>query len=185
MEKSGPIVIIGFKGCGKSLIGSLLADRLKLEFVDTDSLIEKLYEARHGEKLPFREIFKKTGRDYFKELEAAALSEAMAKKNSVVSTGGGALMNESFSGKEAEGALFVLIKVDKDVLFWRIMKDGLPAFLNERDPRGSFEKFYADREPVYEKYADITVDNTDKTPEATAAEIEMRLKAFNLRKSES
>ncbi|MEK6546432.1 MAG: shikimate kinase, partial [Nitrospinota bacterium] len=66
------IIIIGFKGCGKTLIGKILAKRLKREFHDIDLIIESIYLQETGENLRFREIYEKHRNEYFRNLEKKA-----------------------------------------------------------------------------------------------------------------
>ncbi len=171
MNLKDPIVIIGFKGCGKSLIGKLLAQKLNLEFTDTDSLIENLYAKREGEELPFREIFKKHGKQYFRDLEKEALLVAAKKKGCVVSLGGGSLAHIESGLVDFTNAWLVYLKVRKDVLYSRILKNGLPAFFDKEAPYDYFEKLFHEREPAYKKFANITVDNTERKPDEVAQDI--------------
>lgn len=176
MNSKGPIVIIGFKGCGKSLLGRLLAKRLGLEFTDTDSLVESLYLSREGEKLSFRDIFKKRGKEYFRKLEREALLMAAKKTGRVVSFGGGSLDEIEGGSDNFNNATFVYLSVQKDVLFERILKNGIPAFFDREAPKDYFEKLFAKREPLYKKFANITVDNTDKKPDRVVQDIIAELK---------
>ncbi|VAX16217.1 hypothetical protein MNBD_NITROSPINAE02-313 [hydrothermal vent metagenome] len=181
MNLTDPIVVIGFKGCGKTLIGRLLAQKLNLEFTDTDSLIENLYIRREGEALSFREIFNKHGKKYFRDLEKEALLLAAKKKGHVVSLGGGSLGQIDGAMGDFKSASFVYLKVQKDVLYRRILKNGLPAFFDKEAPYDHFEKLFQEREPAYKKFANITVDNTDKKPEEVVRNI---LTALEKRESE-
>lgn len=165
MKTVGPIIMIGFKGAGKSLIGRALAKRLGMEYSDTDAIIEGLYEIFEERKLTCREIHQQRGAEHFRKLEAEAIKEALSSKYSVISFGGGAVITMDKAGIGAEGAVFVHLDVDKEELFRRIMKDGVPAFFDKADPRASFEKLYAERNPVYRRYATITADNTKLAPE--------------------
>ncbi|MGK7346626.1 MAG: shikimate kinase [Candidatus Nitrospinota bacterium M3_3B_026] len=169
MKTSGPVIVIGFKGCGKSTVGAALAEKLGRKFIDTDDIIERLHEERTGEVKNFREIFKSLGRERFRELEDEAARIALKERGAVISLGGGTLMGGGI--EKTENAVFIHIKVDERRLFERIMKGGLPAFLDENDPEGSFRKVFRERAAMYEKYADIAVDNTDRRPEDAAEEI--------------
>ena len=79
------IVLCGFMGSGKTVVGKELAKIMGRRFVDTDQLVE----ARSGVSIPA--IFQVHGEDYFRELERAACAEAAEIPNCVISTGGGAL----------------------------------------------------------------------------------------------
>lgn len=178
MKKSGPIVLIGFKGCGKSSIGKVLAKKQKVAFTDTDTVIESLHKKRKNEELSFREIYKRYGADYFNALEATAVKSALANVAGVVSLGGGTLINMDEAELSKSPAIFVYISVEQNTLFKRIMEDGIPAFFDEENPRRSFNEIFAKREPVYKRYADIAVDNTNGTMENVADEIILKLKDF-------
>lgn len=165
MKTAGPVILIGFKGAGKSLIGRALAKKLNMEYSDTDAVIEGLYEIFEGQKLTCRQIHKKHGAGYFRKLEGEAIKEALSSPYSVVSFGGGALGTMDACGLDAGGALFVYLRVDKEELYRRIMAKGVPAFFDKDDPRASFDKLHAERSPLYERYATVKVDNTNRTSE--------------------
>lgn len=165
MKTAGPIILIGFKGAGKSLIGRALAKKLNMEYSDTDAVIEGLHDIFEGQKLTCREIHKKYGAEYFRKLETEAIKEALGSAYSVLSFGGGALATMEAGGLDAGGALFVHLVVEKEELYSRIMQDGVPAIFDQDNPRASFEKLYAERAPVYERYATIKVDNTNRKPD--------------------
>jgi len=165
MKTAGPIILIGFKGTGKSLIGRALAKKLNMEYSDTDAVIEGLHDIFEGQKLTCREIHKKYGAEYFRKLETEAIKEAFNSTYSVVSFGGGALATMEAGGLDAGGALFVHLLVDKEELYRRIMKDGVPAIFDQDNPRASFDRLYAERAPGYERYATVKVDNANRKPD--------------------
>lgn len=165
MKTAGPIILIGFKGAGKSLIGRALAKKLNMEYSDTDAIIEGLYEIFEGQKLTCREIHKKHGPAHFRKLETEAIKEALSSPYSVISFGGGAVGTMDAGGLDASSALFVYLLVDKEELYRRIMAEGVPAIFDKDNPRVSFDKLHAERAPVYERYATIKVDNTNRASE--------------------
>ncbi len=75
--------LIGYMGAGKTTLGTTLAKKLNLEFVDTDVLIESRYKKSIGD------IFKEKGEQKFREIEQSVLHEVAAFENVVISTGGG------------------------------------------------------------------------------------------------
>jgi len=165
MKTAGPVILIGFKGAGKSLIGRALAKKLNMEYSDTDAIIEGLHDIFEGQKLTCREIHKKHGAEYFRKLEAEAIKEALNSTYSVVSFGGGALATMQTAGIDPRGALFVYLSAEKEELYRRIMQDGVPAIFDTDNPRDSFDRLYAERTPGYERYATIRVDNTNRKSE--------------------
>lgn len=154
------LIIVGFKGCGKTLIGKILAGRLKRKFYDIDSIIESIYTEGTKDHLPFREIYKRHGSEYFRRLEKRALERVQKFKNSIISLGGGTLFAEDDVYKRLAGSIVIYLHVEADILYERIMKNGIPAFFDSADPRKSFDKLYAERLPTYRKLADIIVDNS-------------------------
>ena len=82
------IVLTGMAGCGKTTIGKILSEKLNMNFVDTDDkIIEKA-------KMPITEIFEKYGEEYFRKLESEVVEETAKLQNTVVATGGGAVLNK-------------------------------------------------------------------------------------------
>ncbi|VAX14960.1 hypothetical protein MNBD_NITROSPINAE04-1988 [hydrothermal vent metagenome] len=178
MSGKGPIVVTGFKGCGKSKIGKALAGRLGLDFFDTDTMIEEMHRERTQQDLDFRGIYTEHGSEYFESLEIEVLKRSSVKKTAcVISFGGGSLIKADEAGLLMENAVFVYITVEDDLLFDRIIANGIPAFFDKENPRGSFDRLMLERTPVYEKYADITVDNTGRPADKVVDEIVERLKA--------
>ncbi|MDR2826305.1 MAG: shikimate kinase, partial [Deltaproteobacteria bacterium] len=86
------IVLIGFKSSGKSTIGAILAQLAGMSFIDTDSLVESLFDERASIYLSCRGIYQKFGADYMRALEAEALKTIEDLDNCVVATGGGVVL---------------------------------------------------------------------------------------------
>lgn len=170
MNKPQKVVIIGFKGSGKTAVGRRLAEITGGKFADTDSIVEDLYEEEMGERLTFREIYIKEGRRNFIELEEKAVEIALSGGFSVISLGGGTLINREDTIDLGE-AIVVGLGVEKETLYKRIMKDGIPAFFDAEDPRGSFESFFEERASGYNRFAEITVDNSGPSPDDAAIAI--------------
>jgi shikimate kinase len=108
--------IIGFKNSGKTTFGRLLAERLKLEFLDLDELIEE----KEGKSIP--EIYTRIGDEGFRRLEWKALKEAVRSDNRVIATGGGAPCNcDNMSLMEKYGEV-IYLKVSDETLVKRLKK---------------------------------------------------------------
>ncbi|HIE23183.1 MAG TPA: dephospho-CoA kinase, partial [Candidatus Korarchaeota archaeon] len=82
------VYIVGFMGSGKSTVGRLLAERMGMEFIDTDELIEKKTE------ISIEELFKRFGEDFFREIEARILFEVSKTLGVVVACGGGVVLRD-------------------------------------------------------------------------------------------
>lgn len=83
------IIMIGFMGSGKSVVGEQLANKLGLSFIDMDNEIEKKVN------LSINEIFQQYGEEYFRELESKLLEDLVERENIVISTGGGIITKKS------------------------------------------------------------------------------------------
>ena len=160
--------LIGFKSCGKSVIGHRLAEMLETEFVDLDHLIENWYEQKMGQRMSFRDIYHKLGDGWFRQMEQVALHQIDARGSMVISVGGGTLMNGRNLRVLKDNGKVVYIVVEPKVLYERIMKNGIPAFFDPEDPRTSFDELYEDRMPIYETMADYRVDTTGLNIEQSA-----------------
>jgi shikimate kinase len=168
-------VLVGFKASGKSTVGRLLAEALGIPFEDTDSVLEGLHEARAGEHLSFREIYRQRGEAYFRDLEGEALRRCLGRGRRVVALGGGTPGRQEVQ-EALRGCTVVYLKASPETLWERMQEEGLPAFLNPEDPRASLRKLYEDRVPLYEALADLKVVSEDRDPESIAKEILTRLK---------
>ncbi len=153
MTTPSTIAVIGAPGAGKSTVGRQLAARLALPFVDVDGRIE----AQTGKLI--REIFADDGEARFRELERDASLAALAEPG-VVSLGGGAVMTPGVA--EALGEVTVVwLSVSVTQASRRVgLNQARPLLLGNL--RGTLIKLLAERTPVYQNLATITVD-TDRT----------------------
>ena len=156
------IVLFGMPGAGKSTIGVLLAKSTLMDFTDTDLLIQKKYSSA------LCDIINEKGIDEFLKIENDVICEAEFH-NCVVATGGSAVYGEKAMEKLKNSGTVVYLKVDAAELKKRInnihtrgiaMKEGT-----------TIDELYSERAPLYEKYADITVDCASLTPEQCVDEI--------------
>ena len=171
------IVLIGFKGCGKSVVGKLLAKRLKKTFVDVDRVIELLYEQRTSQKHTVRSLFKAQGEHHFRELEHEALVEVATGNDMVVSTGGGAVMDERNRPLLKKMGIVVYLDVDKKLLLERSMRKSLAAIYDKKNPEGSFKALYEERKDIYTELADYQIALTNEPKETIVEQIVERLQS--------
>ena len=145
----GTIALIGAPGAGKTSVGRQLARRLELPFVDVDARIEA-----EQDKL-VREIFADSGEAHFRELERAATLAALAEPG-VVSLGGGAVMTPAIADALADQVV-VWLKVSVTQASRRVgLNQARPLLLGNM--RATLIKLLAERTPVYQNLATITVD---------------------------
>lgn len=149
------IVLIGMPSCGKSTIGKNLAEKLGLDFVDTDEII-----INHA-KMPITEIFKRDGEQGFRKLESEVIAEISSYSGTVVSTGGGAILNpKNVENLRQNGKIYF---IDREIS-WLTATGDRPLSSNKAD----LEKLYSARYLKYKAAADVSflaVDNLEENVE--------------------
>ena len=158
------IYLIGFMGAGKTSVGKILAEKLRLEFYDLDELIE----AECGKTIS--RIFSEHGEVFFRELETERLKSVSKNSGQIVATGGGIVLRESNWKIMKEGGITIYLKASADVLWNRIKDDTSRPLLQVEKPFEKARELLSMRIPLYEK-ADIIVDSEDKSPENVADDI--------------
>lgn len=161
------LVLIGFKNAGKSHFGKLAAAEAGAPFIDTDRLIEKLYFDTTGKLLTCREIFHSSGEKLFRLLEKQAIESISFDRPQIIALGGGALTSPgALEHLTANSVRFVYLKMTKREAERRMFKNGVPLFLDPKDPHASFRYVWAKREPLFSKTADVTLEITKYDDEA-------------------
>ncbi len=155
------IVLIGPMGAGKTSIGRRVARALDLSFVDTDKLIAR----DHG---PIPEIFERLGEARFRQLERAAVTEALTG-GGVVALGGGAILDAA-TRADLGAHRVVFLTVSPHIVTGRIHGANRPL-LNGEDPIARWQTIFAERRGRYEEVADITLDTSSGPLAAVVAEI--------------
>jgi shikimate kinase len=171
------IILTGYRATGKSSIGKILADLLGFDFIDTDQAIEK----RQGETIA--EIVDRGGWDLFRRKEEDILLELARSKNKVIATGGGSVIHEQAWTKLRENALVIWLKAGVKTICQRLAADNYtddsrPA-LTEMGTVNEIAMVLAERQPLYEKSSDLSVNTEGKTPEEVAEYILAALKKGN------
>jgi len=156
-----PLVFVGLMGAGKTSIGRLVADKLKLEFVDSDDVvIEK-------EGCSIAELFDTKGEEHFRDIERQTIIELSQQAElKIISTGGGAFMNDQTREAIKDNAYSIFLKADIDVLLARV-GDGVGRPLFEgRKAEDVLQELIKERYPTYQQ-ADISVPTYNEPIEET------------------
>jgi shikimate kinase len=165
------IVLIGYRGSGKSAIGTCLAARLSLAFVDTDGLIVQ----RAGKTI--REIFEGEGETGFRAHESDVIRDVATTDRQVIALGGGAVLRaENIAAlRRHPGSKIVWLQAAPDVLYRRIAADTATSAnrpnLTAAGGLGEVKRLLAARTPLYHAAADVAYDVSDVTVEQAAAQV--------------
>lgn len=163
------VTLVGMPGAGKSTVGRYLAETLRLKFHDTDDDLE-----RH-ESGTLQTIMDTKGLNYFRALEESLLRE-IHFQSEVIATGGSVIYSDALMQKFKSLGAVIFLDVPLHTLEARVMRDA---------PRGmaktvemTYQNLYQQRYPLYQQWADITIDCSDSaTPDTIAERI---AKALNL-----
>ena len=149
------IILIGMPGCGKTTIGKELASRLGKEFVDADDLTAEIAG------MPIPEIFSRFGEDAFRRHESTALYSLGMQSGKVIATGGGCVTRDrNYPLLHQNGTIFWL---KRDLQ--KLPTDGRPL-----SQANKLEDMYRVRKPLYEAFADYTINN-DGDADSTISQI--------------
>lgn len=161
------IVLIGYRGCGKSTVGRKLADRLWQTFVDTDDLVAR----KAGKSI--REIFEQHGEKAFRDLEAEVVKEVAKLDDHVIALGGGAVLRpENVKVLRDAGHKLVYLRCEPQELVKRIESDprtgeNRPALTPSGGGIEEVRKLVAEREPKYRSAMTAELDVTHLSPDET------------------
>jgi len=158
------IVLIGYRGSGKSAVGRRLADRLQMKFVDTDLLIE----GRHG--VLISDIVESYGWDRFRAMEKQIIEEISSHDHLVIASGGGAVLEAENVKVLRRNGLMIWLKADGKTIRNRMGQDPSTFFrrptLTGKGALEELEEMMAYREPFYKKAAGVEIDTSNLDVEA-------------------
>jgi shikimate kinase len=158
------LVLVGLMGAGKSAIGKLLATELAIPFIDSDHEIERV------SRMTIPELFAKYGEPEFRKLEKRVISRLLRTGPRVLSTGGGAFMNDETRAAIKAAGLSVWLDADLDTLWERVIKRDNRPLLKTENPKKTLEDLMIARYPVYAG-ADLTVKSRDVKKEIIVGEV--------------
>ena len=158
------IVFVGLMGAGKTAIGRKVADALALPFIDSDHEIETV------SRMSVPELFESYGEAEFRALERRVIARLLNSGPQIVSTGGGAFMDENTRSAIAAAGLAVWLDADLDTLMERVAKRQNRPLLKTADPRAVMRQLMQTRCPVY-ALADIRIHSRPERKEIIAGEV--------------
>jgi shikimate kinase len=174
------IALIGFMCAGKSSVGRALARRLRLHFVETDSLIEE----KAGKSIAT--IFRTDGEAAFRRIESEVLAEADQMERTVISCGGGVVLNPANVENLRANAVTIFLLAGPDIILQRFKGSSeIRPLLNTADPALTITDLLKARQPLYEQAADIIIDTSGMSIDAIIMDIMTELDKYaslNLKK---
>ncbi len=172
------IALAGVKHTGKSTKGRLLAQSHKGIFTDLDDLIVEMLPRGYT----IREWYREKGAESFMELESSALENYLNKPEDgfrCLALGGGTLENPSARKQLKASSLCLCGLIDREeVLLERILRKGIPPFLDSSHPEESFHRLYEQRNRTIRECSDILVDMDGLTMDEAVKAIERGFRAF-------
>ena len=172
MAKSN-IVLIGMPGAGKSTLGVVLAKILNMKFVDADLLIQEQTDRT------LQKIIDACGPEGFIQVENQVLA-SIEMENTVIATGGSAVYSSEAMKHLSEHG---------DIVYLQISYDELKTRLGDLQERGvvlkggmgmSLRELFDERKPLYEQYAEITVDVNDLNMTAAARKVAKAARGYGI-----
>jgi len=151
------IILIGYRGSGKSTVGRRLASRMERQFVDTDDLIE----SKEGQ---ISDIVKSHGWDYFRALEKRMIEKVSKEDNLVIALGGGAVLDPDNIVNLERNGFIIWLKADREAIQKRMEQD--PRTIASRPTltgKGTveeLEEMMAYRNSFYDRAAKIKLDTS-------------------------
>jgi len=167
------IILTGFSGTGKSLVGKEVARRLNWDFIDTDEEIVKQADK------PISDIFQQDGEPKFRELERHMIEKACQQKQSVIAIGGGAIVDPQNYELLAQSGLIICLEAKPETIYQRLFQEStygpepeVRPLLLDNNRLERIRKLKASRQPYYAK-VDWTI-HTDRLSLSQVAEEVLR-----------
>lgn len=151
--QSGNLILVGMMGSGKTTMGRILAKHLGKVFVDSDEEITK----RTGVTIPH--IFDVEGEAGFRLRETAAIRDLVRRDNTVLATGGGAVLAEENRALMQQNGIVLYLKANVHDLWQRTRHDRNRPLLQTSDPLEKLTELFRQRDPLYQEVSDIVVQS--------------------------
>lgn len=152
------IVLIGYRGTGKSTVGKILADRLGRELVSTDA--EIIRRAR----LPVPDIVQRFGWDHFRDLESEVCRDLAGKDGLIIDTGGGAVLRQQNVDCLKKSGVLVWLTATVPTIIERIGGDTQrPSLTGTKSFTEEVEEVLRERQPKYKAAANHIIQTDGRS----------------------
>ena len=146
------ISLCGMMGSGKSSLGKLIAKKTNYNYIDTDLLIE------NEENKSINQIFDENGEEYFRALEKKIILNCLKRKKTIISLGGGAILNNDIRMAIKLNSFNIYLKVDKLILKKRLQNSKSRPLLKNEILDKKLQELINQREKFYSN-ADLIINN--------------------------
>ncbi len=177
------IYLIGFMAVGKTTLGEVLSKKIHWSFLDTDLFIEEMEQRR------IKEIFKESGEDYFRELEAKVIENIhkdwlKTTEKKVIACGGGVILNPENLRIMKQNGIIVYLKGDIHTICKRLsLDDSRPLLSEAKDIKKRVEGLLKDRQDLYKEVADITIFVGEKAPDKLVNALLLEIESYERKRS--
>ena len=154
------ISLCGMMGSGKSAIGKILANKLNYNFIDVDKMIE----IDAGKTI--KKIFEEDGEQYFRDLEEKITINILELKETIVSLGGGAIINKKIRRSIKKNSYNIYLNVDVNILTKRLQFSKTRPLIHKKDLKTELINLISKRKKFYQK-ADLIIQNEKNIIETT------------------
>ncbi len=162
--QSRTLVFVGLMGAGKSVIGKMSAAAMNVPFVDSDEEIERV------SRMSISDLFGCYGEQEFRALEERVIRRLLTDGPMVLSTGGGAFINDRTRSIIKQRGLSIWLRADLEVLWERVRRRGHRPLLKTEDPKATLASLLEVRYPIYAQ-ADLVVRSRDVSKETIVGEV--------------
>jgi len=170
MAEKRNIFLIGPMGAGKSTIGRELAEKLHLDFYDSDQEIER----RTGADIAW--VFDLEGEEGFRKREETVIDDLSEMQGIVLATGGGSVISTQIRNRLSARGIVVYLETTIDKQVARTQRDRRrPLLQTSEEPRKVLERLALERNPLYEEIADVIVPTDDQSAKIVANKIIERI----------
>ncbi|MBM89422.1 MAG: shikimate kinase AroK [Gammaproteobacteria bacterium] len=169
MKYNGNVFLVGPMGAGKTTIGKVLADRLQLQFFDSDQEIQ----CSTGTDIPW--IFDVEGESGFRSREIKMIDVLTRKLNIVLATGGGSVIEEENRKRLSERGTVIYLHASIEQQIERTARDKGRPLLQTGDPETKIRELMEIREALYRQVADIVIDTNQRNARSVSLEISKKL----------
>jgi shikimate kinase len=142
-EAGKNVILFGFMGTGKTVVGKEVARRLGMKFVDMDDVIEE------KEGCTISEIFAQKGERHFREVESEVAGALSQREGLVIATGGGVVLNRKNVEALQSSGTGICLTASPQVIYERVKGETHRPLLMSKDPLGKIKSLLEYREPFY------------------------------------